>query len=57
MKQFLRMTFLFSFLFFSVQLMSAQEREIIETDTSKTDVMPLADINTRLWWETGQPNF
>jgi hypothetical protein len=57
MKQFLKITFLFSFLFFSLQLMSTQEREIIESATFKADGMPLDDINTKLWLDTDQPNY
>ena len=45
MKHILRMTFLFSFLFFSVQQMSAQGKEIKGTVTSKTDGMPVAGVN------------
>ncbi|MGJ5641709.1 SusC/RagA family TonB-linked outer membrane protein [Formosa sp. S-31] len=39
------MTFLCSFLFFSVQLMFAQEKEIKGTVTSVADGMPLAGVN------------
>ncbi|MEO8773256.1 MAG: SusC/RagA family TonB-linked outer membrane protein [Gelidibacter sp.] len=45
MKHYLRMTFLFCLLFFSAQLISAQEKEINGTVTSKADGMPLAGVN------------
>lgn len=45
MKHLLRMTFLFSFLFFSIQAMTAQGKEIKGTVTSTTDGMPIAGVN------------
>ena len=45
MKQFLRMTFLFSFLFLGIQHVSAQEKEITGTVTSLGDGMPVAGAN------------
>ncbi|MDW5290004.1 SusC/RagA family TonB-linked outer membrane protein [Formosa sp. PL04] len=45
MKHFLRMTFLFSLLFFSAQLMQAQSKEIKGTVTSIADGMPIAGVN------------
>ncbi|WP_435136305.1 SusC/RagA family TonB-linked outer membrane protein [Formosa sp. A9] len=45
MKHYLRMTFLCSFLFFSMQLLFAQEKDIKGTVTSLVDGMPVAGAN------------
>ncbi|WP_066222374.1 SusC/RagA family TonB-linked outer membrane protein [Formosa haliotis] len=45
MKHYLRMTFLFSLLFFSAQFLQAQSKEIKGTVTSKADGMPIAGVN------------
>ena len=45
MKHYLRITFLFSFLFFSVQIVVAQDANIKGMVTSKTDGLPLPGVN------------